>query len=127
MSEPGQKAAEDLADLRAALRGLAGLHVDEASGAADEDGWWHVSVQIDRDDPCAWRTIAVLAKLFNTDTRPGGAAVFKPIARLAEERGEDDLILWSLSHQYGNLSLAEAQRMIREWSAQSETPVTVEE
>ena len=34
MSEPGQKAAEDLADLRAALRGLAGLHVDEASGAA---------------------------------------------------------------------------------------------
>ena len=104
---------EDVLDaLRDALRRLPGVQITGNGGTMDDDGWWHISLTIDRANSAAWHSVAVLAKLFNTDRHQDGSALFKPSARLAEAEGEEDLILWSLSHQYGDFTPAFAAAAI---------------
>ena len=104
MSEPNAQAEDGLAELRGALERLPAIRVAGNGGTMDEDGWWHISLLIDPDHPGAWRTVAVLAKLINTDRHDGGSALFKPSARLADGDHDEDLIMWSLSHQYGDFT-----------------------
>jgi hypothetical protein len=104
MHEPNPQADDGLAKLRAALERLPGVRIAGNGGTLDDDGWWHISLLIDREHPGAWHTIAVLAKLINTDRHDGGSALFKPSARLAVGDQEEDLIMWSLSHQFGEFT-----------------------
>ena len=123
----GEPEKNDLEGLRTALRRLPGLRLERDGGAQDDQGWWHISMMIDPTAPTAWRTVAVMAKLFNTDSHPNGSAIFKPSARLADETFDEDLILWSLSHLYGEFPPELAARKLEEHLSGEAGPMTMED
>ncbi len=94
------------------LRRIPAVLVEKAGGEADDEGWWAVSVTIDRRHPGSWRAVAILANVFNAEPAGNGRALFHPLAGIRGPCDEDVVILWSLGHSDGDYTPLDAAKAI---------------
>lgn len=126
-AQDGVNVHDGLARLCAALRRIPAVKPEKPGGAADDEGWWQVSMLINQENPAAWHAVSILSKLFNTDNRQGGRALFHPVAEFHDDDPDQAPILWSLAHLDGSFDPDDAADAILDFLDEHENSATVEE